>query len=193
MTGTRAYVAALAVLLVGGVVLLVASGLTWGEAEAVGRAVPPVVVTGQDVLPAAQAVGLLSLAAVVAVHASRRWGRRVVGGLLTLAGLGVAVWALLIGFDLPGHVLRQAAGPAGDGGFSATVDGFGPALAVVGGLLVGAAGLAVLVLGPGWPGMGSRYERVQAPQSAGQRAPEPAADHDRDAWKALDRGEDPTA
>jgi uncharacterized membrane protein (TIGR02234 family) len=192
VTGTRGYIAALTVLLAGGVLLLVTSGLTWGEAQAVDRAVPPVVVSGRDVLPVTQAVGLLALAAVVAVHASRRTGRRVVGGLLALAGLGVAAWASLTALELTDHVLRYAAGPAGVGGFSATVARVGPVLAAVGGLLVGAVGVAVMVLGSGWPGMGARYERDRA-RLADHSTPEQAATYDRDVWNALDRGEDPTA
>lgn len=194
MTSARGYIATLVVLLAGGVALLVASGLTWGAVEAVGRAVPPVVISGRDVLPVTQAVGLLALAAVVAVHATRRWGRWVIGGLLTLAGTGVAGWAFLVARELPDRLLGHVNGPAADGGLEVTAANTGAStLAAVGGLLVGAAGMAIAIRGPEWPGMGTRYERDQAAPPTGRRAVEPAADHDRDAWKALDRGEDPTA
>lgn len=194
MTSSRAYLAVLGVLLAGGMLLLVASGVTWGEAEATGRAVPVVSVSGRDVLPAAQAVGLLALAAVVAIHASRRWGRRVIGGVLAVAGAGIVVGSYLIALELPNRVLRYADGPDGTGGFdAASVSTGGPMLAAAGGLLVAVAGLGVMVVGPRWPGMGSRYVRGPETGRAAPGAPERTPDRDRDAWKALDRGEDPTA
>ena len=191
MTGPRMYAATLIGLLAGGVLLLVASGLTWGEAGATGRAVAQVDVAGRDVLPAAQAIGLLALAAVVAVHASRRWGRRIVGGVLAVAGAGLAGWALLVALDLPDRVVRYVGGPDRTGGFdAASVHTGGPILAMVGGVLVGAAGVAVALSGPAWPGMRSRYDRAGTPSVRDHRSP--PGDADRDAWKALDRGEDPT-
>lgn len=47
------------------------------------------------------------------------------------------------------------------------------------GALLAAAGVLVAVRGPRWPALGAKYEA-------------PAAPTDRDAWDALDRGEDPT-
>jgi uncharacterized membrane protein (TIGR02234 family) len=69
-----------------------------------------------------------------------------------------------------------------------------PVLALAAGLLAAAAGLLTVVRGRTWPGMGRRYERAAA---AAPTAPGPArrrTDEDRalDAWRALDRGEDPT-
>lgn len=198
--GTRAYVAALAVLLCGGLLCIVASGLTWGEATAATRAVPPVSVTGGDLLPAAPATGLLALAAVVAVHAARRWGRRLIGGLLVLAGAGTAAWAAATARDLADQVALHAGDAAYD---AASGQPAGPLLVVAGCLLVAGAGLAVAVRGPGWPGMGARYERAtgRSPvdQATADRAAADRAAADRvmearpaAAWDALDRGEDPT-
>jgi len=64
-------------------------------------------------------------------------------------------------------------------------------LALLAGLLAAAAGLLTVLRGRTWPAMGRRYERAAA------TAPAPArrqSDEDRalDAWRALDRGEDPT-
>lgn len=193
--GTRSYAATLAVLLAGGVLCLVASGLTVGVAQPTGRVVPPVTVTVRDALPALQAVGLLALAAVVAVHATRRTGRRLIGALLAVAGIGSAAWAAWSALDLAAAVARQAAGPDGAGGYAVqAVQPAAVALAVAGGLLVGAAGLAVVVRGPGWPGMGTRYERggwaAERGSTSGQ--PHSAEQGERATWDALDRGEDPT-
>jgi uncharacterized membrane protein (TIGR02234 family) len=89
--------------------------------------------------------------------------------------------------DLPGI------GSASDAGTVDLSAGW-PLLAVVAGLLGIAAGLLVVLRGRGWPGMGRRYERAgsaAAPPSPGR----PQTDEDRAqaAWRALDRGEDPTA
>jgi hypothetical protein len=48
-------------------------------------------------------------------------------------------------------------------------------------VLVGASGLATVLAGHRWPGMGARYERTPRPSGG-----------TTDAWNALDRGEDPT-
>lgn len=187
--GTRGYVATLAGLLCGGVLCLVASGLTWGEATASGRAVPPVSVTGGDLLPAAPATGLLALAAVVAVHATRRWGRRLVGGVLLVAGAATAGWAAVTVGELTDQLVRHA----GSGYDAATGQPAGPLLVAAGGLLVAGGGLAVALRGRGWPGMGVRYERAaRHPAAARRPAERSAADRPAAAWDALDRGEDPT-
>jgi uncharacterized membrane protein (TIGR02234 family) len=66
-----------------------------------------------------------------------------------------------------------------------------PVLALLAGLLGVAAGLLVVVRGRAWPGMGRRYERTA--QEAAPARPETDEDRAQAAWKALDRGEDPTA
>ena len=66
-------------------------------------------------------------------------------------------------------------------------------LAAVAGVLAIAAGGLVVVRGRSWPGMGRRYERAGAetpPRT--ERAERTDEDRAQDAWKALDRGEDPT-
>jgi uncharacterized membrane protein (TIGR02234 family) len=75
-----------------------------------------------------------------------------------------------------------------------------PTVAVVAGLLAVSVGGFVVVRGRTWPGMGRRYERTGAPGTASPAATtaapaRPQTDEDRtvEAWKALDRGEDPTA
>jgi uncharacterized membrane protein (TIGR02234 family) len=75
-----------------------------------------------------------------------------------------------------------------------------PWLAALGGVLVVAAGVLTVLRGAAWPGMSARYDapagkrsaagprRAAAAASAPAGQPTPA-----DLWKALDRGEDPTA
>jgi uncharacterized membrane protein (TIGR02234 family) len=68
-----------------------------------------------------------------------------------------------------------------------------PSLAVVAGFLGAAVGGFVVVRGRGWPAMGRRYERATATTGVSAHgAARTDEDRAQDAWKALDRGEDPT-
>ncbi|RFU22625.1 Trp biosynthesis-associated membrane protein [Geodermatophilus marinus] len=137
------------------------------------------VLTGGETAPLVPAAGLLLLAAAVAVVAARGAGRRVVGLLTALAG-GVLGWS----------GLRPLVGdPAAGVGASADVHAGWPLLAVAAGVVAVAAGLLTVLRGPSWPGLGRRHERTGQPSAA-----RPRTDGDRalDAWRALDRGEDPT-
>jgi len=178
-----------------GALALSSGGQGWATVTAErGAPLPPVsgVLTGSDAAPLVPATGLVLLAAAVALLAVRGAGRVAVGLLMAVAG-GVLGWS----------GVRALAGGLADA--SAEVPGIGrgtgpvtvdvavawPVLAVVAGLLGAAAGLLAVLRGRGWPAMGRRYERpgAEAPASAG-----PVTDEDRAqaAWKALDRGEDPT-
>jgi uncharacterized membrane protein (TIGR02234 family) len=151
-------------------------------------------VSGADAAPLVPAAGLVLLAAAVALLAVRGTGRAVVGLLMAAAG-GVLAWsgvrALAGGLsaattELPGIV--RAAGRV-------TVDltAAWPVLAVVAGLLGIGAGLLAVLRGRTWPAMGRRYERAGAPTAApAARRPETDEDRAQAAWKALDRGDDPT-
>ena len=176
---------------VAGALALVAGGQAWAEVTTRRPApLPPVVsvLTGADAAPLVPATGLVLLAAAVALLAVRSAGRVVVGMLMAVAG-GVLVWS---GIRALTGTLDDTLGGVPAGG-TATVDvaAAWPVLAAVAGALGAVTGLLVVLRGRSWPGMGRRYER-------GQDAPAPwsaASDEDRaqTAWKALDRGEDPTA
>jgi uncharacterized membrane protein (TIGR02234 family) len=188
----REYLGALVLLAAGGVLGLVAASRPWGRAElSSSLSVTSTTVSGSDLVPLAPAVALVALAAVVAVPAVRRLGRRVVGAVLAVLGAVQAVLAALALPDLAGRVEDWlASSPDGLGSAEQQVS-TSPAWAVavvVAGLLVMAAGGLIAVRGPGWPGMGARYER-----SGGRaEAPGKPADGNRAAWDALDRGDDPT-
>jgi Tryptophan-associated transmembrane protein (Trp_oprn_chp) len=146
----------------GAVLVLVASGRTW-VVEVTPRPAPLPELrtgyTGGGLRPWLPALGWVALAGAGALLATRGIARRALGGLLVLAGAGIAAGAVT----------------AEPGGW--------PVLAVVGGLVVAAAGVLTAGYGGRWPAMGARYERARtggAP-SAGSL------------WEALDRGEDPTA
>jgi uncharacterized membrane protein (TIGR02234 family) len=161
------------------------------------------VLTGSQVAALVPACGLLLLAAAVAVIAVRGLGRAAVGLLVVLAG-GVLGWsglrALTGGLGAAAADVSDVVG-LGDARLSSSVVATWPALTVAAGLLSVLAGLLVMLRGPHWPGMGRRYERTGTPaagaaagtQRAHRTRPETAEDRHQAAWKALDRGEDPTA
>lgn len=197
---------------------LSSSSQAWAELTVTRQ--PPLpsstdVLTGGQAAPLVPACGLLLLAAAVALFAVRGPGRVVVGLLMALAGgaLGVSgVRGLTGGIgtdpgDLDGVGL-------GDARVDTAVTAGWPLLALLAGVLALAAGLLVVLRGRRWPGLGRRYERAPdaaaagtvqgtaagtaqgtAPPRAARRParPESAEDRHQAAWKALDRGEDPTA
>ena len=106
----------------------------------------------------------------------------VAGGLLAWSGVRA----------LGGGLADAAAAEfGGRGAVTTDVAAAWPVLAVAAGALGIAAGVLALLRGRSWPAMGRRYERPGAEASAARR---PQTDEDRAqaAWKALDRGEDPT-
>ena len=189
-------VAVLGIALAGGLAL-VAGGQAWATVEVERAApLPPVsgVVTGAAAAPLVPAAGLLLLAAAVALLAVRGAGRVGIGLVVAAAG-SVLVWS---GVQVLGGELDAATPdlPSGGQGGAATVDlaAAWPVLTVLAGALGAAAGGLVMMRGGTWPGMGRRYER--AGQEDGRPATaRPQSDEDRAqaAWRALDRGEDPTA
>jgi uncharacterized membrane protein (TIGR02234 family) len=173
---------------------LFAGGQTWATSSAVRpEPLPPVdgVLAGSTHAPLVPAAGLVLLAAAVALLAVRSAGRTAVGVLMVLSGTALA-WASV---DALTGGLRDAAAdvPGAVGTPVVEVATVWPAVVLVAGLLGICAGLLTAVRGRRWPVMGRRYERTDAPDG-GRRAPRPVTDEDRAqlAWRALDRGEDPT-
>ena len=187
--------------LAAGALALSASGQRWLTVTVDRpRPLPPVVetLTGGQAAPLVPACGLLLLAAAVAVPAVRGAGRVVVGLLVVAAGAGLA-WSGLRGLTggLTAAAATDAGGPAGgDPAVSGAVSAGWPAVVVVAGVVAVIAGLLAAVRGRRWPGMGRRYERSGDPAAPAARAaarPQTPEDRHQAAWKALDRGEDPTA
>jgi uncharacterized membrane protein (TIGR02234 family) len=137
--------------------------------------------TGADVAPWVIGLALVALAGAGALPATRGLARRLLGGLLAVAGLGVAA----------GAVAGRAGLDVGVAGPGATV---WPVVCVLGGLLIVLGGLAAARSGHEWPAMGARYERrgAAAPATAVEAEVDQRVDT-RAAWDALDRGDDPTA
>jgi uncharacterized membrane protein (TIGR02234 family) len=132
--------------------------------------------TGADVVPWVVGVALVALAGTGALPATGGVARRVLGGLLALAGAVVVA----------GAVTGRAGLDPGAAGAGGTV---WPVACAAGGAIIVAGGLVAVRHGRHWPAMSARYERKPAtPQ------PKPPATGDaRAVWDALDRGEDPTA
>jgi uncharacterized membrane protein (TIGR02234 family) len=180
-----------------GALALIAGGQPWAQVTAEREApLPPVssVLSGAEAAPLVPAAGLVMLAAAVALLAVRGPGRAVVGLLMAAAG-GALAWSgvraiagglLGASTDLPG-IGREA------GHVTVQLTVAWPVLAVVAGLLGVAAGLLAVLRGRTWPAMGRRYERDAAASGpAVARRPETDEDRAQAAWKALDRGDDPT-
>jgi uncharacterized membrane protein (TIGR02234 family) len=180
-----------------GALALSSAGQTWARLTVVRRPpLPPVGadLTGGQLAPLVTATGLLLLAAAIALFAVRGLGRIVVGLFMAVAG-GVLAWSGLR--PLVGELAVDAgsvvsAGDSPDSRVSTAVSAGWPLLALAAGVLGVLAGLVVVVRGRGWPAMGRRYEREGA--AGPDRPGRPMTDDDRAAaaWRALDRGEDPT-
>ncbi|NSC21138.1 TIGR02234 family membrane protein [Streptomyces albus subsp. chlorinus] len=179
----------------GAALALVSAGQTWSTSTAgFAQGKVPVSAEGSQVTGLPSALGLVGLAALVAVFAVRRAGRRLVAALLTLCGAAVAASALL-GADDTGALTEQAARTSGltDSGIGAVDVTAWPYVSAAGGVLLVLAGLLALRYGSAWPSMSgsARYERTPLRRRAA-RPQRIDPDRPEDLWKALDRGEDPT-
>jgi uncharacterized membrane protein (TIGR02234 family) len=179
---------------VAGGLALFAGGRPWADVTTErGAPLPPVtgVLTGAEAAPLVPATGLVLLAGAVALLAVRGAGRVVVGLLVAVAG-GALVWSGARGLTGIADVAAEQAEVRGT--TSADVLAAWPSVALAAGVLGVAVGVLVVVRGRTWPAMGRRYERPAGRTEAAVRTGAPRSDEDRaqDAWKAIDRGEDPT-
>jgi uncharacterized membrane protein (TIGR02234 family) len=166
---------------VGGLLVLLAAGRTWGAvtAGAPGQARQHVAVSGSAVAPALSALGIALLALAVAMLAGSGLVRRIVALVVVAVGgatIGVAARARGdVGTKLADRLFASSLHSVG---------GSRPAwwlLALAGGVIAVVAGAVVAVRSATWAGLGARYD-----------APAPAEHATADAWEALDRGHDPT-
>jgi len=190
----KTYVNLLIAVAVGALLILVSYSATWAVVtasvfEGDSSVTSEVALSGRELAPLPAAMGWVALAAIAGIVATARWGRRVVGGILVLAGGIAGVTALTYALT------DVASGGAGtfvvaaldSRGLGAPLTVTGSAwwiLAIVGGLVTMAAGMMCAVAGHRLPALSRRYER-NADTSA---TPGSVA-----MWDALDRGEDPTS
>lgn len=187
MKGRRGLTTAVLLCLLGASVVLVAAGRAWAVVEVAAGPISEagtVAHPGTDLVPGVTALGLLGLAGVVALAATRRTGRTLVGVVLLATGAGVL--AAVVG-ALGTTAAEELPGQTGAAAADLTA---WPFVTAAGGLLLLAAGLLTVVRGRSWPVLGQRYE---APTGAAAPADEPEQLTERGLWEALDRGEDPTA
>jgi uncharacterized membrane protein (TIGR02234 family) len=170
-----------------------------------------VTLAGRDLEPLVPALGVVGLAGLVALLATRRRGRLVVGAVLAAAGLALMLRALPY-LAAPGPaeardlLLDQgrATGEPPGAAVAATTDPAGPLLAAVGGAAMLLGGVGTVLRSRRWPGMSARYDAPSSATAPDQTpAAEPGTASDKtsaggiptagEAWDALDRGEDPTA
>ena len=210
----REYLLTLLAGAVGAAIVLLAARQGWARVVTIEpRPLPTsrIAVRGQDLVPAAGALGLAALAGLAAVLATRRLARRVVGGLLVLFGASIVVSVSLpvtaaqVRSAAAGATAQASSVPGGSTIGSGTTPGSGGSgvggltlashvemaafpwrwAVLCGGLLVIAAGLMVAWRGARWPVMSSRYEQPASrnPATAG----DPAS-----LWESLSQGLDPT-
>jgi hypothetical protein len=151
-----------------GVLLLGAAAALWGATDIRWVSTPDLppghLSTGTGG-PSFTALALFALAALLGMFAVGGWPRRVLGAIVVVAG---------------GYVCWQAFDTAG------AKDMFsGRGLALLGGVLLVAAGVLVIRYATALPTMGSKYQRGNAERLSG--------DPDKDMWDGLSHGEDPTA
>ena len=190
--GRRELTVTVLIALLGGVIAWAAAGRPWATAT-VGDApnTLKVAASGNDLSAGVTALGLTALAGGLALFATQRMARRLVGVLLVAAGVGAAVYAF--GERGSGHAVHVLAEKASAKGFAAGSIHAQMAswwvVSALGGVLVVVAGVAAIVRGATWPGMSSRYENA-ATGTAAARVVDTGSS--KDLWDALDRGEDPT-
>ena len=215
----REYVGTLVLGAAGAALVLIAVRQDWARVLTVQPHPLPAstaVVRGQDLLPAAGALGLAALAGLAALVATRRLARRLTGGLLAAFGVAIIVTLSMPVTDaqvrgaVTGAASTASSVPGGSTLDNGTTGGGGVAgisvashvtmaafpwrwVAVAGAVLVVAAGLLAAWRGARWPVMSSRYDRTAgrtAEPAAGRQA---AAGTDPAAlWEALSQGIDPT-
>lgn len=174
---------------VGAALVLVAAGRGWAHVVidqpaplSAGRRT----LSGSQLAPALDGLGLAGLAGLAGILATRGAGRIVVGFLLVVLGAAAAATSAV--GARPAHVRSVAAGIASLNGTHAPIHLVTTGwwvVAAVGGVLLLATGLATVLRGRRWPGMSSRYD---APGPSGSRDGTSA----EELWDSLDAGTDPT-
>ncbi|MBO0829419.1 MAG: Trp biosynthesis-associated membrane protein [Streptosporangiales bacterium] len=163
--------------------LLFATGRTWLTVRVTAPGLPAVVQegTGRTLAPGSFAFALAGLAGSLGVLATRRVLRVVVAVIVAVCGAGGAVTAWL-GASATGDLLGPTERVLGS--VLHVQHTAWPWVAVGAGAVLAVCGVLAAARGRYWPGMGAKYD---APRPASRREGEP------DMWRALDRGDDPTA
>jgi uncharacterized membrane protein (TIGR02234 family) len=187
---------------VGAALVLFAVSRPWARALVQEPGLPAVRadLSGRDVSALAAALGLVGLAAAVALLATRGRARIAVGALVALAGAGVVALAatVTVGAVADSGALRDRAPAVDRRGVLVAVQ-LKPwrHVAAAGGLTLVASGLLTTARGRTWTAMGRRFDAPAPTTAAGSVTPPgPARDSvldDTELWDRIERGDDPTA
>lgn len=142
--------------------------------------------------PLAAALALVVLACWGVVLMTRGRVRRAVAVLGLVAAVGLSIVTIEAFWSLPDKLADSLLEVSGTDTVSTQVTAWYAAALVGAGLSV-AATLAAVVLVPGWPEMGSRYDAPTGQQAPADATAAAAPTENIDIWKALDEGRDPTA
>jgi uncharacterized membrane protein (TIGR02234 family) len=168
-------------LLIGGSLALIGSGQPWWRA--VGEGVVLKFSGTQATGGLCQALAILALAGTLLLLALRTRGRRIIGALLALIGVGLAMvggLGLRPSADAFGSQLRQVSLAET---LSATV---WPWIFVGSGVLITIGAVLTMITTGTWPSRSDRF----GPSSG--KSEGPASDDPAELWKAMDAGLDPT-
>jgi len=162
----------------------IAAALTWWSADYLDplTGALTISVSGGSALPELVPLALVALAGFGAALATHGTVRRLVGVVVVLCGAVITIRSVVSFGDQPAALVSSLSRPAEAVG-APQLHAAGPALGVLGGLLLAAAGALIAA---GWGArqrLGARYD---APTG-------PATQTSTDWWKALDAGADPTA
>ena len=168
-------------LLIGGALALIGSGQPWwrGAGEGVDLKFSGTQATGG----LSQTLAILALAGTLLLLALRTRGRRIIGALLALVGVGLAVvggLGLRPSADAFGSQVRQVS-------LAETLSATAwPGIFVGSGVLITIGAVLTMITARTWPSRSDRF-RPGSGRSEGSASDDPA-----ELWKAMDAGVDPT-
>jgi len=155
---------ALLAVLVGVGLVLLAAGRPWARTMVVGMPGSGVVTAdGRSVAPGGPALALVAGAGVVVLVTSGAVVRRIVAGLLVLAGAGIVAVGLGVVADPTSAVEAAVTKATGTTGGNGAFVGHGtvwPFVSGIGGLAVSLGGVVSLVRAGRWSGPSQRFERT---------------------------------
>jgi uncharacterized membrane protein (TIGR02234 family) len=172
-------------LLAGGALALIAGGQPWWRAAAVEGLV--VKITGTQATGGlSQALAVVALAGTLLLLALRGNGRRIVGALLLLIGIGLILAGALGLEPSPSAVRSEVREVSLADAFSLSATAW-PWIFALSGVLVVLGAVTTMITAGSWP---SRSNRFQPKVNHGVPA---SSDEPAELWKAMDAGVDPTA
>ncbi len=146
-------------------------------------------VQGSQAATTVTALALVALAGGLAASIAGRIARWIVTAILVLAAVGIVSAATIVLADPLAAAQGSIAAATGISGGTATVEVSAfPVIAVVAGVLLGVAALALVPAGRYWKAR-TRYDTAATAAGSTRPAAEP---DDIESWDRLSRGDDPT-